>query len=124
MALPVPFAKFMGIDVAKADMQFSGGDYMAYLSQGVPLGSFLVGSALAQGIVLLGPSFPLVYAFICCILFWLLDLLSKKAAGDRSTIAPVAMMNMFHFFLYGITADSLGSLFMGTVRDFPQMILV
>jgi hypothetical protein len=124
LALPVPLAKFIGLDVRKADMQFSGGDYMAYLSQGVPLGSFLTGSALAQGIVLLGPSFPLVYALICCILFWLMDLLSRRAPGDRSTIAPVAMMNIFHFFLYGITADSLGSLFMATVRDFPQMILV
>ena len=84
--LPTPVLNKLGIAVSKDDLAYSMGDYLAYLSRGLPLGGHVIGSMLAQGIVLFGPLFPFVYAAICVVLFWFIDLWTvKPAVGKAST---------------------------------------
>jgi hypothetical protein len=123
-ALPSPLLEILGINVKKAELHFSMGDYLVYLSRGVPLGGYKAGSIFGQGLVLFGGAFPLVYAAICLFLFWLTDLLSFGSTEKLSIISPLALMNIWQFFLAGITADSLNNIFIEVMRGFPQMILV
>jgi hypothetical protein len=122
-ALPSPILKIIGINLIKTDLKFSTGDYLAYLTTGQPLGAFRTGSVFAEGLVVFGYMFPFVYAFGCFILFYLFDLLTTRVSAGRVVISAAAMMSIWHFFLHGITADSIGILFTFIVREFPQFVL-
>ncbi|MDB6008666.1 MAG: hypothetical protein JWL65_916 [Gammaproteobacteria bacterium] len=122
--LPTPLLKMLGIRVDKEKLMFSTGDYIVYLSRGVPLGGRRTGSMIAEGITLLGgPLFALVYAGMCWVVFVILDWLTVRPAAGVTMLAPVAMMKMWTLFLYGITAESLGIMLTFYGRDVLQMTL-
>jgi hypothetical protein len=123
--LPTPLLDMFGIKVNKEKLMFSTGDYIVYLSRGVPLGGRRTGSMIAEGITLLGgPLFALVYAGMCCVIFVIMDFLTARPEVGAASLSPVAMMQMWPLFLYGITAESLGVMFTFYARDVFQMTLV
>ncbi|MGA2189764.1 MAG: hypothetical protein ABSH33_14620 [Steroidobacteraceae bacterium] len=123
-ALPTPLLKALHIGVNKDDMNFSMGDYLAYLSRGVPLGGRKTGSVFAQGMALMGVLFPILYAATCLLLYGLMDLLTIRSASGRASLSPLAMMSMWMFFYRGITSDALSNQFVFVVRDFGQTVLI
>jgi hypothetical protein len=127
-ALPTPVLKALHIGVNKDEMNFSMGDYLAYLSRGVPLGGRKTGSMFAQGMAVMGPMFPFLYAAICLLLYGLMDLLtirSRRApASGSAKLSPLAMMSMWMFFYRGITSDALSNTFVFIVRDFGQTVVI
>jgi hypothetical protein len=125
--LPTPVLHELRISVDKADLQFSMGDYIYYLSRGIPLGGRLTGSIFAQGITLLGPLFPIVYAALCLMSFLLMDfLMTVKAQGSRgvASTSALAKMEAWVLFIYGATGESISSMFAFIVRDWFQMVIV
>jgi hypothetical protein len=122
--LPTPLLGALGIQVSKEDLAYSMGDYMAYLSRGLPLGGHLIGSMFAQGIVLFGPLFPFVYAAICLILFCLTDLLTLRPARGAATLAALGMLQIWSFFINGIQFDGLHLVLYFVLRNFEQMVLI
>jgi hypothetical protein len=123
--LPTPFLDALGIKLDKEKLQFSTGDYIVYLSRGVPLGGRRTGSVIAEGITLLGgPLFSLVYAGMCLIVFAIMDLLTVRPASGMPSLTPLAMMKIWTLFLYGITAESFGVMFTFYARDVLQMIVL
>jgi hypothetical protein len=123
-ALPTPLLKALHVGVNKDDMNFSMGDYLAYLSRGVPLGGRKTGSVFAQGMALMGVLYPILYAATCLLLYGLMDLLTIRSASGRASLSPLAMMSMWMFFYRGITSDALSNQFVFVVRDFGQTVLI
>jgi len=122
--LPTPLLHAMGIDIDKDDLDFSMGDYLAYLSRGIPLGGRKTGNMFAQGIVLFGPLFPFLYAVICLALYGLMDLLTIRPANGAARLSPVGMLVIWTFFLGGITYEALHKVFYLFIRNFGQTLLI
>jgi hypothetical protein len=123
-ALPDPALKSLEIDVDKKDLKFSMGDYISHLGGGGELGGFKTGSGFAQGNILFGYFFPLIYLLICPILFLAHDLLSYRSANGRVFLSTLGMLGIWKLFQYGISAESLQYIFMGVVRGLPQNIIL
>jgi hypothetical protein len=123
-ALPTPVLAGLGIPVAKEDLTYSMGDYMAYLSRGVPLGGHKIGSMFAQGIVLFGPLFPFLYAGICLMLFALMDLLTVRPAVGVASLTALGMLQIWNFFAAGISYEALHLVLYWLFRNFAQMVLI
>jgi hypothetical protein len=123
-ALPSPVLVELGIPVAKEDLTYSMGDYLAYLSRGVPLGGHKIGSMFAQGIVLFGPLFPFLYAGICLTLFGLMDLLTLRPAVGKASLAALGMLQIWNFFAAGISYEALHLVLYWLFRNFAQMVLI
>jgi hypothetical protein len=122
--LPTPLLKLLGIGVDKEDLNYSMGDYLAYLSRGVRLGGRKTGSMFAQGIAIMGPLFPILYAFICLFLYKLMDLLTVRTRSGMAHLSALAMMNLWTFFYRGITAEALSNVFVFLLRGFGQTVLI
>jgi hypothetical protein len=122
--LPEPLLQAMKIDVQKKNLRFSIGDYISYLGGGGEVGGFKQGSAIAQGIVLFGYFFPLIYLLMCPILFMALDILAYRSVPSGVLVSSLGMLGIWRTFLYGISTDSLQNLFMAVVRSVPQNIIL
>jgi len=122
--LPTPVLNALGIPIDKDDLNYSMGDYLAYLSRGVPLGGRKTGNMFAQGIALFGPLFPFIYAAICIPLFGLLDLLTIRPVAGMATLSALGMLQIWEFFLNGITFESLHSVFHLFLRYFAQTLAI
>ena len=122
--LPTPVLHALHINVDKDDLDFSMGDYLAYLSRGVPLGGRKTGTMFAQGIALFGPLFPFLYAVICLGLYGLMDLLTIRPAKGPARLSAVGMLESWTFFMGGITSESLHKVLHLFIRTFAQTLLI
>jgi hypothetical protein len=122
--LPNPLLGKLGIMISKEELTYSMGDYLAYLSRGLPLGGHTIGSMLAQGIVLFGPLFPFLYAAICLILFWFIDLLSVRPVSGKASVAPLGMLQIWGLFITGISYEGLHLAGYFVMRNFWQTVLI
>lgn len=123
-ALPQPFLDMLKIDVNKDKMQFTIGDMLVNLAVGGPLGGLKTGSIFGQGWVLFGYFFPVIYFFLCFILFAALDIFSIQTISGKVEISVIGMLSLWSNFLFGISADSLHVLFIGVVRGVPQYVFL
>jgi len=122
-AFPQPILDFCKIDVDKFTLKFSMGDYLAYLSSGIPLGGFRTGSIFAQGQALFGLFFIPMYFGICMVLFNLMSLLTRREKAFILISTP-GMLMMWQLFISGITAESLHQTFNFIFRNFFQMLII
>ena len=121
---PTPVLHALGINIAKEDLSFSMGDYLAYLSRGVPLGGRKTGNMFAQGIALFGPLFPFLYAIICLALYALMDLLTIRPDKGEARLAAMGMLDIWTFFQGGITSESLNKVLHLFMRNFAQTLVI
>ena len=123
-SLPTPLLHVLGINVDKDDLSFSMGDYLAYLSRGIPLGGRKTGNLFAQGIALFGPLFPFLYAVICLALYGLMDLLTIRTDKGEAKPSAMGMLQIWTFFISGITFESLNTVLLLLMRNFWQTLLI
>lgn len=121
--VPAPLLAAMGVRIDK-EFKYSMGDYLAYLSRGLPLGGFKTGSVFAQGQALYGPFFPVLYALICLAMFGVMDLLTIHRARAASTMSTLAMLQVWGYFNQGLHFEALHNVFYFFVRNFEQTVLV
>lgn len=118
--LPQPLLDKLKVGLKKTSMLYTMGDVLSHYAIGSPLGGFKTGSMFAQGLLLFGSFFPLIYFAICFILFFAIDLFAKRTTEGVVMISAVGMLNIFPNFLFGITADSIHVLFIGVARGVIQ----
>jgi hypothetical protein len=121
--LPQPALNALGVGIDKADYLFSMGDYLAHLSHGGPLGGRRTGSALAQGIGVMGAGFFAVYAALCLLMYTLFDLLTRRGPGGEVAISAVGMLMIWTLFIRGVSNESLHAWLGLVVRLLPQALL-
>lgn len=121
--VPAPLLDAVGIRIDK-EFKYSMGDYLAYLSRGLPLGGHKTGSVFAQGQALYGPLFPVLYALICLAMFGVMDLLTIHRTGAAASMSTLAMLQIWAYFNQGLHYEALHSVFYFFVRNFEQTVLV
>ncbi|RFO95802.1 hypothetical protein DIC66_16580 [Rhodoferax lacus] len=122
--LPDPALKALKIKVDKDAMRFTMGDYLSHMGGAGDLGGYKTGSGFGHGLAMFGIYFPLIYFFICPILFMAVDVLSYRAAQGCVFVSALGMLGIWKMFQYGITTESLQGFFMYVVRGVPQNILM
>jgi hypothetical protein len=122
--LPEPVLNRLHIKLDKEGLTYSMGDYLAYMSRGIPLGGHKTGSMFAQGQALLGPFFPILYAALCLLLFGVMDLLIIRHRDAPATICTLGMLEIWWYFNQGIHYEALHSVFAFFARNLEQMILI
>jgi len=122
--LPQPWLDAIKVDVDKDKMHFSMGDMMAHYAIGTPLSGLRTGSVFGHGWVLFGIFFPVIYFFMCFILFMAIDVFSTRTAKGVTVLSVIGMLNIWPNFLFGITADSLQHLINGILRGVVQSVLI
>jgi len=122
--LPQPWLDALKIDVDKDKMYFSMGDVLVNLAVGQPLGGEKTGSIFGQGWVMFGNFFPVIYFFMCLVLFAVIDIFSTRTATGITMLSVIGMLNVWPNFLFGITADSLHHLFNSAVRGVAQSAIL
>lgn len=123
-ALPTPLLKVFDVYVDKHDLEFSMGDYMVHLTRGLPLAGHKTGSMFAQGIALMGPLFPMVYALIIFLKFALMDLLQIRNESGGSRLSALAMMSLWIYFYRGAVQDAISNDVTFIIRNFAQTLLI
>jgi hypothetical protein len=121
--LPTPVLKQLGIHIDKEDLDFSMGDYLAYMARGVPLGGRKTGSLFAQGEVVFGALFPFVYVLLCVILFKWMDLLCRRPADRPAFPVPMALLTSWQL-VHLLGPESLHQDGIAIVRGIPTDIVV
>jgi hypothetical protein len=119
-ALPQPLLDKLNVDIKKENMLFTVGDILSHYAIGAPLGGFKTGSIFAQGLLIFGSLFLLIYFVMSFILFFAIDIFSKRTTDGVVIISAIGMLNIFPTFLFGVTADSIHVLFIGVVRGVIQ----
>lgn len=122
--LPDPALKGLKIKVDKEAMRFTMGDYLSYMGGAGDLGGYKTGSGFGHGLAMFGIYFPLVYLFICPILFMAVDVLSYRSAQGGVLVSALGMLGIWRMFQYGITTESLQGFFSYLIRGVPQNILM
>lgn len=125
MALfPQPVVDVFGWRLDKLDYRYTMGDYLAYLSAGIPLGGLKTGSMLAQGWALMGPLYIGVYFVFLLAAFAVLDLFGYSTGGGRLYLSGVAMLSIWKLFQYGVSAESFHHWVGYFVRTLPQNTVI
>jgi hypothetical protein len=122
--LPAPIINALHVSVDKGDLNFSMGDYLVYLSRGLPLGGRKTGSIFAEGMVLLGPLFPILYAGLCLVTYKIMDLLTVRPAVGMASISAVGKILAWGLFIYGVTGESINAMVIFVVRQVWQDMLI
>jgi len=122
--LPQPVLDLLDINVDKAELDFSVGDLLPYLSKGSKLGTHRVGSMFAQGIALFGPLFPFVFAALCLCFFALMNLLTIRRENALAAVSALGMLQIWIYFYSGISYEGLNKAFLFIVRNFEQTIII
>jgi hypothetical protein len=123
MGLPTPIYRRFGVTIAKEDLAYSMGDYLAYLSRGVPLGGHRIGSMFAQGNALMGPLFPFAYGIIVLCIFFLLDLWTVRQSAATS-LATLGMLQIWNVFNSSISYEAVHTALYFIFRNWEQMVLI
>ncbi len=111
-----------GISLNKKQYEYSGGDLYRYLAGRGPLRGYTTGSAIADGLVLVGPMFwPLLCVF-CFATFFLYDGL-MYVNRSSSVISIVALLSLYDIFMWGILKESMALQLTRYVRDYPAIII-
>jgi hypothetical protein len=119
-AVPQPLLDKLKVDVKKGNMLFTVGDMLSHYAIGSPLGGFKTGSMFAQGLLIFGNSFILIYFAMSFILFSAIDIFSKRTTEGVVVISAIGLLNIWPTFIFGITADSIHVLFIHVVRGVIQ----
>ena len=123
MGLPTPIYRRFGVTISKDDLAYSMGDYLAYLSRGLPLGGHRIGSIFAQGNALMGPLFPFAYGIIVLCIFFLLDLWTVRQAAATS-LATLGMLQIWNVFNSSISYEAVHTALYFIFRNWEQMVLI
>jgi hypothetical protein len=121
--LPTPVLERLGVQIDKEDLNFSMGDYLAYLSRGVPLGGRKTGSMFAQGQVVFGALFPFVYVLLCVILFKWMDLLCRRSPDGTAFPATPALLTSWEL-IHLLAPESFHQPCIAIIRGFATDIAI
>jgi len=122
--IPQPILDKFKIGIDKKLMRYSMGDLLANYGAGMPLGGYKTGSVFAQGLVIFGNLFVLIYFLMCILLFASIDIFSKRMTEGVIVLSAIGMINLWPNFLFGITSDSIQGLFGPVVRGLFQIAIL
>lgn len=121
--LPTPLITMLGLDVNKANRDFSTGDVYANLAFHQELGGYRTGSTITNTIDILEMLWPVVVFLICLVLFIQFDSYGLMVNG-RVQISAIAFILLYEIVARGLVYESFRSLIDNMTRAYIQAILV
>lgn len=121
-ALPTPVLRALGYKLDKATLEYSMGDYLYYLEYGNGLGGHRVGSPVAHGLALFGPSAYLAVIPFFLLVFTLLGAFTSRD-GEFIVISPIILVQLMTIYFLAC-GDSLLDPVGFIIRGLPQTILI
>ena len=126
--LPDPLLRPLGINVEKADMIVSNGDYIIYLVDGWGLGGFKTGSMIGEIFGVYGWWFPLLMVGCALLLFVVYDAFAPPTFDGRLAFSPLMLLLIWNLVgttaAFGFGTESVTAIPSGIVRGMPQNVLV
>lgn len=122
--LPTPAINLLGLDVDKSALQFSGGDVYRFIGGRGSLGSYVTGSALADGQAIMGLLFWPFLMGVALLSFVIYDAFCRFAGGWGLFVSPAILFQLDRLFMFGLNGDNLAGVIGGLLRGYPQSLLL
>jgi len=124
LLLPTPVLNVFAPELDKSNSAFSSGDYYNFLVTGDELGSFRTGSSIADGFVVFGAFYFVVFAIFAFASFIVGDALLTRMRGGRMLLSALACISITRFFMNGLMDESVAVQAGNLVRALPQTVLL
>lgn len=130
--LPTPIINFLSIGLNKADLEYSFGDMVYYLSTHILISGYKLGSMTVHGMLLFSGFYFALVVIITPIIFSFCDSFTKKitfvisSTNQKKNIiyfSPIALIFIFNFYSM-FNGDSLLNLATLIFRVLPQTIII
>jgi hypothetical protein len=122
--LPTPVISAFGLKVDKRDLRYSGGDLYRFLASRGRLGGFVTGSAIADGLVLMGPLFWPACVLFFGVSFFLFDAYTRPIRNFGLIVSPVVLMGLDRLLMFGLNGESVAGTLSQLIRGYPQSLLL
>ncbi|WP_172724319.1 hypothetical protein [Neorhizobium tomejilense] len=124
LLLPTPVLNFFAPELDKSGNAFSSGDYYNFLVTGDELGGYRTGSSIADGFVVLGPFYVVVFALFAFATFIVGDALTIRMRDGHVLLSALACICIVRFFMNGLMDESVAVQAGNLVRALPQTVLL
>lgn len=121
--MPTPLLNRLGLDVDKRTLQFSGGDLYRFIASRGALGSYITGSALADGLAIMGVLFWPLLMGLALISFVVYDAFCRSG-GWGLFVSPVILFQLDRLFMFSLNGDNLAGVIGSLLRGYPQSLLL
>ncbi|MDQ0133627.1 hypothetical protein J2T08_001528 [Neorhizobium galegae] len=124
LLLPTPVLNLFAPELDKSSNAFSSGDYYNFLVTGDELGGYRTGSSIADGFVVLGAFYVVVFAIFAFANFTIGDALTIRMQGGHVLFSALACICIVRFFMDGLMDESVAVQAGNLVRALPQIVLL
>ncbi|CDZ62977.1 Hypothetical protein NGAL_HAMBI2605_22320 [Neorhizobium galegae bv. orientalis] len=124
LLLPTPVLNFFAPELDKSSNAFSSGDYYNFLVTGDELGGYRTGSSIADGFVLLGAFYVVVFAIFALANFIIGDALTIRMRDGHALLSALACICIVRFFMNGLMDESVTAQAGNLIRALPQTVLL
>ncbi|CDZ27685.1 hypothetical protein [Neorhizobium galegae] len=124
LLLPTPVLNFFAPELEKSGNAFSSGDYYNFLVTGDELGGYRTGSSIADGFVVLGSFYLVVFAIFALATFIVGDALAIRMRDGHVLLSALACICIVRFFMNGLMDESVAVQVGNLVRALPQTVLL
>lgn len=124
LLLPTPVLNFFAPELDKSGNAFSSGDYYNFLVTGDELGGYRTGSSIADGFVVLGSLYLVVFATFAFATFIVGDALAIRMRDGGVLLSALACICIVRFFMNGLMDESVAVQAGNLVRALPQTTLL
>ena len=122
--LPTPVLTRLGLDVNKSALQFSGGDVYRFIASRGAMGAYVTGSALADGLAIMGLLFWPFLMGLALASFVINDAFVRYGGGWGLFISPAILLHVDRLFMFGLNGDNLAGVIGGLLRVYPQSLVL
>ena len=122
--LPTPVLTRIGLDVDKSTLKFSGGDVYRFIASRGEKGAYVTGSALADGLAIMGLLFWPFLMVLALVSFVINDAFVRYGSGWGLFISPAILFQVDKLFMFGLNGDNLANVIGGLLRGYPQSLLL
>lgn len=124
LLLPTPVLNLFAPELDKSSSAFSSGDYYNFLVTGDELGGYRTGSSIADGFVVLGAFYVVVFATFALANFMIGDALTIQTQNGHVLLSALACICIVRFFMNGLMDESVAVQAGNFVRALPQTVLL
>jgi hypothetical protein len=124
LILPTPVLDLLGVEIDKGRHMYSSGDLYLSMVEDRTRGSFVVGSAVADALIIAGWGWVAVLGGVALASFILLDAFCLHRGGSLLLIAPMGALSAYTAFALLLVSESVAVQLAWLLRGLPQLAVL